>query len=167
MLRAAVLATAGAVLAAVVAVVVANNLSSGHPPSDLALPRLAPAGGKVQLSDFKGRPVVLTFFASWCVPCHQELPAIADVARSAVRSVAFVGVDVSDNPGSARSLVGASKVAFPVGVDPDYRVSGDVFHLVGLPSTVFLTREGKVVARVNGPVTAPQLQSWVHRLERT
>ncbi|MGH3579915.1 MAG: TlpA family protein disulfide reductase, partial [Mycobacterium sp.] len=158
---AAWLATLGAVLAALVVAVVVNaaSSSSSSRPS-FSLHRLEGNGPAVQLSQFKGHPVVVTFFASWCVPCHEELPTIASVQRGIGpaqplpgRAVDFVGVDVGDDAASALSLVNASQVAFPVGVDPNSQVSGEVFHLVGVPSTVFLDAGGNVVGSVRGPVT--------------
>ena len=146
--------------------------SAGPRPSAPAfsLPRLG--GGSpvsVAVGGHRRRPVVLTFFASWCTPCQTELPMIAGVARDERRSgvgVAFVGVDGNDDASSGEAMARSSGVSFPVAVDADSSVAPR-YGLVGYPDTVFIDAGNHVVGTVQGPVTRAELTDWVARLART
>ncbi len=77
------------------------------------------------------RPVVLNFFASWCVPCRQETPLLASVARTEQRRhspVQFIGVDVADVPSSAVAFVQQAGVDYPVAVDADLKVTAGLLR---------------------------------------
>lgn len=132
-----------------------RSTQEGTAPGFSVAPLQQP-GPPVSLSQFRGRPVVLNFFASWCPPCTAELPTLAAAQRRAGGKVAFVGIDVSDTTSSAIDLVKKSGVAYPVGTDPDYKLSNGLYHLRGLPSTVFVDADGKVNATVLGQLS-PQV----------
>ena len=113
------------------------------------------------------RPVVLNFFASWCVPCQKETPLLAQTARAEQArgsTVQFVGVDVADQPSSAVPFVQQSGIIYPVGVDATLQVTSALYGLDGQPNTFFIDASGNVVGHVIGPVTQPQLDQWLHRL---
>ena len=136
-----------------------------------SLPRL---GGGQPVSypltgDDAHRPVVLTFFASWCGPCHSELPMIARVARqeaAAGDGVVFVGVDGNDDATSGLAFARSSGVSFPVGANADSALAPQ-FTLEGYPGTVFIDASGTIVKTVHGPVTHAVLESYVARLSHT
>jgi len=113
------------------------------------------------------RPVVLNFFASYCVPCEQETPLMARTATRLAADgspVQFVGVDVADNTSDGRDFVTHAGVTYPVGADPDLAVSSAKYALVGLPETFFIGPDGRVEGRILGAVTATELDQWVTRL---
>ena len=163
-----------------VGLVLAAGLLVGLTVSDGTGPQRAPAfslprlgGGQPVSYPLAGksahRPVVVTFFASWCGPCRRELPMIARVARqeqAAHDGVVFVGVDGNDDPASGLAFAHTSGVAFPVGANVDSSLAPK-FTLVGYPGTVFIDASGTVVETVHGPVTHAVLQSFVARLSRT
>ncbi len=133
-------------------------LTSGWAAQPSAAPgfsvaRLGQPGSTVGLGDFRGRPVVMNFFASWCPPCREELPTLSAAQRRLGGSVAFLGIDVSDSTPAALDLVRSSGVTYPLGVDPDYKVADSLYHLRGLPSTVFIDANGNVSATVLGQLT--------------
>jgi thiol-disulfide isomerase/thioredoxin len=140
-----------------------------HAPA-FRLPRLG-GGAAITLpvtGDGAHRPVVLTFFASWCSPCLRELPMIAGVARAAVGAgtpVAFIGIDGNDDPASGLAFARSSGVTFPVAADARSAVAPR-FSLVGYPGTVFIDGSGTIVGTVHGPVTRATLEQWVARLAR-
>jgi cytochrome c biogenesis protein CcmG/thiol:disulfide interchange protein DsbE len=113
------------------------------------------------------RPVVLNFFASWCIPCQKETPllaqaAIAEQARHS--TVQFVGVDVADVPASAIPFVKQSGLTYPIGADATLRVTAVLYGLNGEPNTFFINASGRVIGHVIGAVSQTQLDQWLHRL---
>ncbi|HVC72018.1 MAG TPA: TlpA disulfide reductase family protein [Acidimicrobiales bacterium] len=136
-----------------------------------SLPRLG--GGPRLTVTFTGigahPPAVVTFFASWCGPCHTELPILATVARkteAAGKKIRFVGVDDNDAPASGLAFARKSGVAFPVGRDALSRVA-PTFDIPGNPATVFVDGQGKIVKTVLGPIKAATLEAEIARIERT
>jgi thiol-disulfide isomerase/thioredoxin len=111
--------------------------------------------------------VVVTFFASWCGPCHSELPGVARVAREAKASddkVQFIGVDDNDAPASGLAFAHKSGVRFPVGRDA-YSLTAPDYGVVGNPSTVFIDAAGNVVKTVRGPITTGALESEIAKID--
>jgi thiol-disulfide isomerase/thioredoxin len=144
----------------------------------LRLPRLGggPPIRLFQTGGLVGRPAILLFFASWCTPCRKEIPMVAAVDReeaarahtgsaSNTGQVAFVGVDVNDSTSSGLAFVRQAGVDFPVGADPEDQVAAGILHLRGLPTTLFVSAEGRVEGAVLGPLSRQSLIGWVRRLE--
>lgn len=103
--------------------------------------------------------VAVNVWASWCEPCRREMPVLARADGTGLR---MVGVDERDRDSAARSFARASGATYPSLVDHD----GTVLHRLrmlpqmGVPSTVFIDPEGRVAARVVGPID----ESGLHRL---
>ncbi len=120
----------------------------GRPAPELVVQSLD--GSRVSLSGLRGRPVVVNFWASWCVPCRQEEGVLKSAARRWAGSVAFLGVNIQDSPEAARAYQAAARYPYPVGpaqtgVPAGYGVSAP-------PETFFVDRDGVVVARFLGPL---------------
>jgi cytochrome c biogenesis protein CcmG/thiol:disulfide interchange protein DsbE len=112
-------------------------------------------------------PVVLNFFASWCVPCQQETPLLASTARmeQAKGSVLqFIGVDAGEQHSAATPFIRHSGITYPVGLDADLRVAASVYGLFAEPQTFFIDESGVVVGRHQGAVFTAELDSWIHKL---
>lgn len=119
------------------------------------------------LGEARHRPVVLNFFASWCVPCQKETPLLAETARaeqSKGSMVQFVGVDVGDPPANAVPFVRQSGIAYPVGADSTFQVTQALYGLNAEPNTFFVDATGRVIGRVIGGLTQAELDKWLHRL---
>lgn len=115
----------------------------GRPAPEFALPSVD--GRPVRLADFRGRPVVLNFFASWCRPCEKEMPVLDAIARDG--RVAVVAVSFRDSPGDARNFARRLDVDFPVLVDDD--TASAVARAYGVrspPMTFFIGADGRIGA---------------------
>jgi thiol-disulfide isomerase/thioredoxin len=142
------------------------------PPPVLKPGRVAPTfslpdlhgGGSVSLSAFRGRPVIVNFFASWCPDCRAELGAIATVARAMAGRVAVIGVDSNETSDTAAlRLLSAADATYPVGVDAQAKVATQ-YLIQALPVSYFVDADGKVAGSALGPQTVSSLESWVARL---
>lgn len=112
-------------------------------------------------------PVVLNFFASWCIPCQKETPLLAKAAAAEQAKggpVRFVGIDVNDPTANAVTFVQKAGITYPVGVDQTFRVTSGLYGLYGLPQTYFIGSDGKVLAHTIGAVDAADLRSWMKKL---
>ncbi|HZQ85215.1 MAG TPA: TlpA disulfide reductase family protein [Acidimicrobiales bacterium] len=130
-----------------------------------SLPDLRDQSRTVDLAQFAGRPLVVNFWSTTCVPCRQEMPALAAVAARYAGRVAFVGIDHEDTRPAALRFVSATGVQYPVGFDPEGKTA-DAYRLRGLPTTVFVRADGTVLVRHTGPLTRDQVLDEVAALAR-
>jgi cytochrome c biogenesis protein CcmG/thiol:disulfide interchange protein DsbE len=112
-------------------------------------------GGSVDLAALRGKPVVLNFWASWCIPCKAEAKVLEQAWKSyRGRGVVFVGVDYHDLASDARRFVAAHGLTFPMVRDGSGAV-GSRYGITGVPETYVVDRRGDVVLHVPGPITGP------------
>lgn len=98
---------------------------------------------RARLKTLRGRPVIVNKWGSWCVPCRQEFPVLQRVAAKYGKRIAFVGVDVLDNPGDAASFLREFPVAYPSYRDPHGGLSQALGVSGGAPITLFLDARGR------------------------
>jgi cytochrome c biogenesis protein CcmG, thiol:disulfide interchange protein DsbE len=109
--------------------------------------------GKVSLASYRGKPVVLNFWASWCDPCKGEAAVLErDWTSYRNRGVVFLGVDYHDLAPDARKFVTAHALTFPMLEDGSGKVTGS-YGVSQVPETYVLDRQGRVVAHLAGPIT--------------
>jgi thiol-disulfide isomerase/thioredoxin len=134
------------------------------------MPRLSGetlAGGSLDLANLRGRVVVLNAWASWCGPCRDEMPVFVALSESADSgNVTVVGLDVKDDPAVARAFAADLGVKYASLLDPDGALLAQVPGVPpgALPSTVVIDRQGRIAARIIGPVTEAVLFPIVERL---
>ncbi len=111
--------------------------------------------GTVSLASYRGKPVVLNFWASWCEPCKSEAAVLQrDWSTYRNRGVVFLGVDYHDLSSDARRFVSAHALTFPMLQDGSGNVTGR-YGISQVPETYVLDRQGRVVAHLRGPITDP------------
>lgn len=134
------------------------------PASAFTLPDLADPAATVTLSEFRGRPVVVNFWASWCVPCRREMPRLAAAARRLDGRVSFVGVNYRDQRNDALAFVRQTAVPYRSGFDGDGAV-GTSYGIYGLPTTVFIDARGRIVGRYLGEMKGDTLEVFLSQLD--
>ncbi len=103
-----------------------------------------------------GRPVFLNFWASWCFPCREEMPAI-DRASQAHPEVLFIGVDIRDPSRSdAEDFLDVINISYLIGFDDDDAVDNE-YRPLGLPASYIISSEGVILERIFGVVTEADL----------
>lgn len=118
----------------------------------------------VQLSDFRGTPVVLNFFASWCGPCLIELPFLQAAHLEAEdKGYVVLGVVFKDSRGAVRELAAAENLTFAMVIDGDDSV-GLAYHVLGPPYTFFIDRDGIIIEVISGPLEKETLDASLARL---
>jgi cytochrome c biogenesis protein CcmG, thiol:disulfide interchange protein DsbE len=122
--------------------------------------RAALADEKVSPAELKGRPVVINFWASWCIPCRHEAPHLVASARTHAGRVAFLGIDVEDLRSDARRFLRRYRVNY-VSVRDGSGSTYDDYGLTGVPETYWLDRRGRIVAHYAGQVSRQQLEQGV------
>jgi len=123
-------------------------------------------GGKetLNLQQYRGSPVVLNFWASWCPPCRDEAPVLEQGSqRYSANGVHFVGIDVWDTEIDGRKFLTDFGVSYTNVVDPLGRVSID-YGLTGTPETILVDRNGVMRSRWIGPLTVDSLSNLVDGL---
>lgn len=136
--------------------------AGGGPAPAIELPALS-GDGTVSLASFRGEPVVVNVFASWCVPCRKELPAFAEVSQALGDRVVFLGVNHQDNRRAGQEMLDEFGVTYPAGYDPDGKVAID-YALIGLPSTLFVSADGTLLETHTGEFDRRQLEEAISRL---
>ena len=121
------------------------------------------------LDGLRGRVVVVNFWASWCVPCREEMPALEEVSQGyaeAGKPVTVVGVDASDVRSEAAKFLAEVGVTYPTVYDQQGLRGGVAasWSVTGLPQTWFVARDGSRAGRVGGRLTVDDLRSRVDEL---
>ena len=122
-------------------------------------------GNKVHLSDFAGKPIILNFWASWCVPCKKEMPDFNEKYLEYGDEIQFLMVDFArdDKIEDAKKYVSDMGFEFPV----YYDIDGDAFlayEITAFPTTIAFDADGNVVDRYRGTMSEETLQSVIDKL---
>ena len=122
-------------------------------------------GKTVKLSDYKGKPVVLNFWASWCNPCRQEFPMFREALAKAGGKWALVGVDTQDFIKSdGQTFAKDQKATWPSGYDSDGAVKAGYTGSPGLPQTFFIDAHGIIRAHLFGQLEADTLHEQLAKI---
>jgi cytochrome c biogenesis protein CcmG/thiol:disulfide interchange protein DsbE len=170
-------------LAATVSLVAVLGLAActgGGSGGTTATTRAEPLGAKplvartqaqfqADLDTLRGRVVVVNFWASWCVPCREEMPALEQASKAwaeAGRPVTVIGVDASDVRSAAARFLDEVGATYPTVYDQQGLRGGVAanWSVTALPQTWFLARDGSRAGRIAGRLTAEDLRAKVDEL---
>lgn len=119
-------------------------------------------GPEVNLADFRGEPLIVNFWATWCAPCVKEMPEFQKAYAEFGDEIAFLGVDVEDAPPNAEPFIERLGIGYPQAIDPQRE-----FYLslgnVGMPTTLLVDGDGIVRYRHTGPLDLPQLKALLRK----
>jgi thiol-disulfide isomerase/thioredoxin len=128
----------------------------GQPAADFQITSLD--GQPLSLAQFKGRPVWINFWASWCAPCRAEFPDMDAVYRKhRDRGLVLLAVSYAEQPADVAAYIERAQPAFTIGVDPAGTVAGQ-YRVLGLPTHVFVDAEGIVRDIRVGPMNQELMQ---------
>lgn len=144
------------------AVVVYNSLSNdasvnvgsenASPAADFTV--TDPKGNKVSLSDMKGTPVILNFWASWCGPCQSEMPAFEEAYAEYKDKINFMMVNMTgdgETVQSAKDFIESNGYTFPVYFDTEENAAS-AYEVYAIPATYFINADGKVEGYTKGAI---------------
>ena len=112
---------------------------------------------RVDLGAYRGRPLVINYWASWCGPCIDEMPAFEKAYRRWRGRVAFIGVDVMDQLAAAKEFKRRTGVTYTLATDSDASDFKRLGGGLGMPTTFFVDRDGIIVGRFVGPLSEREL----------
>src|SRR6266566_7160490 len=135
----------------------------GHAAPNFSLAMLRPDTGKstFSLSNVKGKPVVLNFWASWCAPCKEEAPLLQNTwkqVQTQGKDVVILGIDFQDSKNDSLSFLQAYNITYPIVLDADGSVAS-TYGVTSLPQTIFINRNGMVTSREPRELTAQVLSN--------
>jgi len=144
-------AIAAAVLLTMTRVTAAANvpLAVGQPAPPIAIQSVD--GKQITLAQFKGRPLYVNFFASWCQPCKLELPFIVKQYPAYRSRVAFLGIDELESPARVTDFAKTIGIQYRIGIDPG--PAGSAYEIESLPKSIFIDKNGIVRAIWRGYIT--------------
>ena len=148
-------------------------LSLGNDPGRIDSPLIgkpAPAfalkavGGSetIDLQKLRGRPVVINFWATWCMPCYEEHPTLVQNARMLGDQVQFVGVVFNDTEEKIQAFLNERGSAYPTLLDQQGKIA-IAYGVGGVPETFFVNRQGTIVAKYSGPISTGELQANIQK----
>jgi peroxiredoxin len=141
---------------------VLSDVRPGSPAPDFEVPTLD--GGELRLSDHRGRPVVLNFWATWCPPCVLELPLLIEAeSRYADEGLVVIAMNAGQTPEHIDWFLDQQGIDMPVAIDPGRDVY-ELYGVVGLPTTIWIDRDGNVNAVELGVLTTDLIDEYVSEL---
>jgi cytochrome c biogenesis protein CcmG/thiol:disulfide interchange protein DsbE len=121
-------------------------------------------GKPMSLAHFRGRPLILNFFASWCDPCREEMPLINDLAsKAAQHGYSVIGIAVEDSRAAVTEYAKDSKLVFPIALDLNSRVKR-AYRIFGPPATFFIDAQGIIRDVALGPINPERAREAMRKI---
>ena len=157
-----------ALLLAALGVILSSGCNRGAKPSRIgkAAPDFTlPDGGKsIRLADYRGKVVMVNFWASWCGPCIQETPALVELHHQRP-DIAILGISIDEDPGAYQRFLQRFHVDYTTVLDPDQKVAR-IYGTDGWPETYIIDRKGIVRRKVVGDPdwSNPEIRAYLQGL---
>jgi len=124
-------------------------------------------GQPLTLSEYKGRVVLLNFWATWCDPCRREIPRFVELQKKyRDRGFQVVGISLDDDAKAVPPFYEDHKMNYPVAVG-DAKLAESFGNILGLPVNFLIDRDGRIAARHLGEADLPQLENEIEALLKT
>lgn len=137
-------------------------LLAGTPAQSYSVAALG--GGTGSLAQYRGHVVLLNLWATWCAPCRSETPSLERLYRQdRGRGLIVLGVDQGESRSTVGAFARALDLTYPILVDQDQRYGG-AYAAIGLPTTVVVDRDGKIVRGIDGELSFGQMKAAVEGL---
>lgn len=147
-----------------------QNSQSVADPKKMAAPDFAvfdANGNTIRLVDFKGKPIILNFWASWCPPCRAEMPEFDKISQSLGDDVVLLMVNMTDGSREtkekAQDYIKKEGFSFPIYFDTK-QSAASAYGITALPTTYFIDRNGSIVKSVRGAINAATLEAGIARI---
>ncbi|MCL1598121.1 MAG: TlpA family protein disulfide reductase [Actinomycetia bacterium] len=140
------------------AAVAGEQASTGEPAP--AVEMVDFDGVDMTLAEYAGTPVVLNFWATWCPFCIAEMPDFQTVSQDTLGDVAFLGVNIQDDPTAAAAMATETGVTYRLTRDPQGVVYA-AFGGIGMPTTVFVDADGMIRDVITGQMSESELRSKI------
>jgi len=129
----------------------------GQPAPAFAVTSLT--GAPITLAGYLGKPLLLNFWATWCVPCRQELPALQQFAADQGENWAVLGLDEQEQPDTVGTFAHGLGVTYPLAIDGDGSIA-QRYRVQGLPTSFLIDAQGIVRQTHLGALDAATLRAW-------
>jgi cytochrome c biogenesis protein CcmG, thiol:disulfide interchange protein DsbE len=133
----------------------------GSAMKDFSLKNLS--GEQVNISGFKGKPIVLNFWATWCPPCKEEMPLLEQTAKANTGNLLVIGVDYAEEKSVVEQFILDRKITFPILLDQGGIVS-EMYFVKNYPMTFFIDRDGVLRAQHLGQLSNELLTRYLEQI---
>jgi thiol-disulfide isomerase/thioredoxin len=121
-------------------------------------------GEKINIEDFKGKPLVIDFWSSWCGPCIKEADVLADGYKEwKFKGVEFVGIAIWDDNKSIKDFMKNNDIQYEILIDKEGFTAVN-FGVIAVPEKFFVKSDGSFAFKINGPLDMKSLDKYISRL---
>jgi peroxiredoxin len=145
-----------------------TGINAGELAPDITMTNLN--GEEVKLSDFRGKKVILNFWATWCPPCKAEMPHMQNYydENNKKQNVEIIGFNMTfsgDSIEKVEQFVSSYKLTFPIYTTFDKKVI-EQYQVMVMPTTYFIDEEGRIQHKVDGPVDEDSLAFYIEKMSK-
>lgn len=144
-----------------------NRPKEGEPAPDFALANARDTSKVIKLSDFRGKVVILNWYASWCRPCQNEIPALMRVQDEFEGELVVLGIDFLESSSAALSILDDFGATYPAVLDASGSVADHYRTSGGVPVSFFIDKEGVLRATRRGELYEKDLPGFLEKVGLT
>lgn len=138
-------------------------LEKGKPAPDFTLKTLN--GEDASLSDYKGKIVLINFWATWCKYCDEEMPDLEKLYNENKDDLVVLAVDVGEEEEKVRDYIEKGGYTFPVLLDKDSSIAQKNYYVSAYPTSYFIDEDGNLIGAVAGMMTYPQMTQILEQIK--